>query len=226
MILGRETVGVLDGPFHLPVSIDYAATALWAVTGALVAARRRFDIAGIVALATVSAAGGGILRDGLFLSVRPPRFLQSPVYMAIIVVAALVVLQFGRFVVRLARFDAIVSLVDGAAIPAYALVGMTISRAAGLGLAASAFIGVVNAVGGGVLRDVLVGRTPEIFQPGVPTAIAALASCAIFIGLTQAAQVGETLAALVAIAVVFAIRAVALRYDLRTHPARGFDLAN
>ena len=99
MILGRETVGVLDGPFHLPVSIDYAATALWAVTGALVAARRRFDIAGIVALATVSAAGGGILRDGLFLSVRPPRFLQSPVYMAIIVVAALVVLQFGRFVV-------------------------------------------------------------------------------------------------------------------------------
>ena len=166
------------------------------------------------------------MRDGLFLSVRPPRFLQSPVYMAIIVVAALVVLQFGRFVVRLARFDAIVSLVDGAAIPAYALVGMTISRAAGLGLAASAFIGVVNAVGGGVLRDVLVGRTPEIFQPGVPTAIAALASCAIFIGLTQAAQVGETLAALVAIAVVFAIRAVALRYDLRTHPARGFDLAN
>ena len=225
MLLGSEALDVLERPFRLPLAIDYAATALWALSGALVAARRRFDIAGIVVLAIVSAAGGGILRDGVFLSVRPPRFLQTPVYMVIILVVALLVLQFGRYVVQLARFDAIVSLVDGAAIPAYALVGMTISRTAGLSLAASAFIGVVNAVGGGLLRDVLVGRTPEIFQPGVPTAIAALLSCGVFVALTDVVDIGETLAALVAIVVVFTVRAVALRYGLRTHPARGFDLA-
>ena len=225
MIAAVEAKDLFDAPFRLPLAFDFGATALWALSGALVAARRRFDIAGVVVLATVSAAGGGILRDGVFLSVRPPRFLQTPVYMVIILVVALLVMQFGRYVVQLARFDAIVSLVDGAAIPAYALVGMTISRTAGLSLAASTFIGIVNAVGGGLLRDVLVGRTPEIFQPGVPTAIAALLSCGVFVALTDVVDIGETLAALVAIVVVFTVRAVALRYDLRTHPARGFDLA-
>jgi uncharacterized membrane protein YeiH len=100
---------------------------------------------------------------------------------------------------------------------------MLIARNAGLSLPAAVFIGIVNAVGGGVLRDVLVGRTPEVFRPGVPTAIAAFASCLIFLGLNLFFHLGETFAALIAIGVVFALRALALRYDLRTGPAPGFD---
>jgi uncharacterized membrane protein YeiH len=213
----------LNAPFALPLSIDYAATFLWAISGALVAARQRFDVAGVLSLAVGTAAGGCILRDCLFIQQGPPRFVQSPAYITIIALAAALVLLAGQHVNRLKAFDVIVALVDCSALAAYGLVGMLIARHAGLSLPAAVFVGIVNAVGGGVLRDVLVGRTPEVFRPGVPTAIAAFASCLLFLGLTRFLHVGETLSALVAIGVVFALRAMALRYDLRTKPAPGFD---
>ena len=62
----------LGGPFLLPPWFDYLATFIWALTGALIAARRRYDIAGITALAVVSATGGGLLRDGIFLLADSP----------------------------------------------------------------------------------------------------------------------------------------------------------
>jgi uncharacterized membrane protein YeiH len=213
----------LNAPFQLPLYIDYAATFLWAISGALVAARQRFDVAGVLSLALVTAAGGGILRDGLFIQQGPPRFVESPAYITIIALAAAIVLFAGQHVNRLKAFDVVVALVDSAALAAYGLVGLQIARSAGLSLPAAIFVGIVNAVGGGVLRDVLVGRTPEVFRPGVPTAIAAFASCVLFLALTRLLDLGETFAALIAIGVVFAFRAVALRYDLRTRPPAGFD---
>lgn len=212
--------------FQLPLAFDYGATFLWALTGALVAARLRFDGAGVAALALVTAAGGGVLRDGLFLQIGPPLILRTPAYIAIVAVAAGLVLVAGRHVARLRPFDAVVSLVDGAAIAAYGLVGMQMARAAGLGIPAAVFVGTVNAVGGGVLRDLLVGRTPEIFKPGVPTALAAIGGCLLFLALTSLLGLGEPVAGAVAIGGVFALRAVAIRFDLRTRPARGFDGAD
>jgi uncharacterized membrane protein YeiH len=213
----------LNAPFELPLYIDFAATFLWAVSGALVGARQRFDLAGVAGLALVTAAGGGILRDGLFIQQGPPRFVQNPAYILIVALGAAIVLLAGQRVNRMKSFYTIVSLVDCAALAAYGIVGMLIARNAGLSLPAAIFIGIVNAVGGGVLRDVLVGRTPEVFRPGVPTAIAAFASCLIFLGLTLLLHLGETFAALIAIGAVFALRVAALRYDLRTGPAPGFD---
>ncbi|HEU5433976.1 MAG TPA: TRIC cation channel family protein [Thermomicrobiales bacterium] len=213
----------LNAPFQLPLYIDYAATFLWAISGALVAARQRFDVAGVAGLALVTAAGGGILRDGLFIQQGPPRFVQSPAYITIIVLAAAIVLLAGQRVNRWKGFDTLVALVDSAALAAYGLVGLSIARNAGLSLPAAIFVGIVNAVGGGVLRDVLVGRTPEVFRPGVPTAIAAFVSCLIFLGLTRLLGLGETIAALIAIGTVFALRATALQYNLHTRPAPGFD---
>ncbi|HET7091996.1 MAG TPA: TRIC cation channel family protein, partial [Thermomicrobiales bacterium] len=127
----------LNAPFQLPLYIDYAATFLWAISGALVAARQRFDVAGVAGLALVTAAGGGILRDGLFIQQGPPRFVQTPAYILIVALGAAIVLFAGQRVNRLKGFDTLVALVDSAALAAYGLVGMLIARHAGLSLPAA-----------------------------------------------------------------------------------------
>jgi uncharacterized membrane protein YeiH len=73
-----------------------------------------------------------------------------------------------------------------------------------------------------VLREVLMRQEPTILQPGIPSALAALSGCLIFLALVAGVGAGGGLAGIVAVAAVFLIRAVALRFGLRTHPARGF----
>jgi uncharacterized membrane protein YeiH len=213
----------MDSAFHLPNFVDYAATLLWAVSGALVAARRGYDIAGIAALALVTSTGGGLLRDGLFLQEGPPALLRTPTYLTLIGIATVGVSLFGRHVVRYRWFESLIVLLDGVGIAAYALVGMQLSRIAGLEAPAAIFVGVINAVGGGVMRDVLVRREPDIFRPGVPTALAALWSCLIFLGITRLLDIRGGIAAWIAIGLVFALRAAALHFGFSTRSVRGLS---
>jgi uncharacterized membrane protein YeiH len=215
--------GIMETAFHLPNFVDYTATLLWAISGALVAARRGYDIAGITALALVASTGGGLLRDGLFLQDGPPALLRTSVYFVLIGIASLGVALFGRHVVRYRWFESLIVLLDGVGIAAYALVGMQLSRLAGLEAPAAIFVGIINAVGGGVMRDVLVHREPDIFRPGVPTALAALWSCLIFLGLTRMLDVRGGIAAWIAIGLVFALRAAALRFGFSTRSVRGLS---
>ena len=118
--------------FLLPPFFDYAATFFWAISGALVAARRGYDIVGIFILAMVSSTGGGLLRDGLFLQDGPPVLVQSPVYLVLVTVATGVVILFGKRVQRIPGFQRVVVVVDSLGLGAYAVVGMnraTASRA-------------------------------------------------------------------------------------------------
>src|SRR5215217_7642947 len=68
----------LAGAFEIPVYFDYPATFIWALSGALLAARLRMDPTGVAIIALVTAAGGGLLRDGLFSPGRPPGTASHP----------------------------------------------------------------------------------------------------------------------------------------------------
>lgn len=214
----------LQGPFTLPPYFDYSATFLYAISGALIAARRRYDFSGILALALVSSTGGGLLRDGLFLASGPPVLLRTPVYLWLVVAATVTTTLIGPFVTRLPFFEQIVALVDALGLGAYGIVGLQLSVAVGLDLPAAVFVGVVNAIGGGLLRDVLVRREPDVFKPGTPTSLAALGGCLLFLMLTRLLKLDETLSALLAIGMVFSIRALAMHFNVQTRPLRGFDL--
>lgn len=213
----------LSGPFALPAWFDYCATFVWALTGALLAARRQFDIAGITALALVSATGGGLLRDGIFLQNGPPLVLQTWVYIAVILAAASIVRLAGSRILRIRFFDRTIEVVDAFGLGGFAIVGVQLSLLAGLSAPAAAFVGVVNAVGGGVIRDLLLQREPEIFKPGPPAALAALAGTIIYLGLVFLGGIGQALAGLIAVAVVSALRIAALRYRWYTTSIRNFD---
>jgi uncharacterized membrane protein YeiH len=212
----------MDEAFHLPKFIDYSATLLWAISGALIGARRGYDLSGITAVALVAAAGGGLLRDGLFLQQGPPVLVQSPTYLMLILLAAVAVGLFGYRVVRYRSFETVISLLDGIGIGAYAIVGLQLARTAGLDLSAAILVGIVNAVGGGVLRDLLVHREPDIFRPGIPTALAALFGCLVFLILNRLLDLPAGISAWVAIAAVFLMRYLALRHNFRTRSIIGF----
>ena len=66
-----------DDNFVLPGFLDYGATLSFALSGALLAARRGYDLSGVIAIAIVSGTGGGLLRDGIFLNQGPPALVTS-----------------------------------------------------------------------------------------------------------------------------------------------------
>src|SRR5471030_635263 len=75
--------------FQLPLFFEYGATFIWAITGAGMAVRRGYDYSGIFVMAFVSALGGGLLRDGIFLQQGPPVAVRGPFYLEIVVVGAI-----------------------------------------------------------------------------------------------------------------------------------------
>jgi uncharacterized membrane protein YeiH len=208
--------------FLLPSFFDYGATFLWAITGALMGARRGYDFIGIFILAMVSSTGGGLLRDGLFLQNGPPVLVQSPVYLEIVAAGTVIVMLFGKKVEGLHGFETIVSLVDAMGLGAYAVVGTNRAMTSGLSLPGSVLVGMVNAVGGALLRSVLVAREPHLFKPGTLEATAALIGCGIFLVLLETNWLNETAAAWVTIAAVFAIRVLSVRYIVQTRALRDF----
>ena len=58
---------MLSESFHLPAQLDYLAVFAWALSGALVGLRKRFDVVGVFMTSMVSALGGGLIRDGVLL---------------------------------------------------------------------------------------------------------------------------------------------------------------
>src|SRR5262245_13795272 len=112
-----------QGDFTIPVYFDYAATFTWALTGAIVGARMRYDIVGVFVIALVSSMGGGLIRDGLFLQ-RTPVVLTNGMYLTLVGVAVLLVAVLARWVLRLLALSSInraVDMIDAIGTPAFAI---------------------------------------------------------------------------------------------------------
>lgn len=211
--------------FTVPIYFDYGATFLWGTSGAMIAARRGYDVSGVIALALLSATGGGLIRDGLFLQNGPPVLVQTPIYLLIVAAAAVLVLVAGARLQQVKQFSRLVQIVDAFGLGAYAVVGMQMSIQAQLSTPAVILVGVVNAVGGGLLRDIAMRQVPELFKPGTFTGIAALASCFVFLALQYGWGFSPALAAWPTIAAAFTIRMLSVKYNLRTRPVSGFGQA-
>lgn len=209
--------------FQLPLVLDFGATLIWAVSGALVAARQKYDLVGLCGIALVTACGGGLMRDGLFLQNGPPALVQSPWYIALALLGALLVFLVGRRFYQSPRFTLVIGIADALSLGAFAVVGMQKSYAAGLSTLGVILVGLVNAVGGGVLRDILVGREPLIFKPGTLNVIAALAGCGIYVSLRNWTSIEEVACASATIALTFVLRAISVRFNIHTTPTEGFD---
>jgi uncharacterized membrane protein YeiH len=208
---------VLQGDFHIHPAFDLAATALLAVTGALAGRRKGYDLVGITVLAMAVGVGGALLRDGIFLQ-QVPAVVKDGRYLVAVLGGALAVVLLGG---RVQRFRLVISVFDALGLGVYAVVGAQKALQAGLPPLSAVLVGVVNAVGGGLLRDVLVREEPYVFQPGELYALAALAGAAAFTGLAALLRVPAGIAAPVSVALAVSLRLLSIRLGWRTGALRG-----
>lgn len=208
---------MLKGSFDLPVLFDLGATFAFALTGALAAIKRNYDIVGVLALALVSGIGGGLIRDGIFIQQSLTPLLTTPAYLYTVTAAVVASLFFRQHV---HRFHQLIAWVDALGLGAYAVFGVQKALNAGLPPSAAVLIGVINAVGGGLLRDVLVREEPFLFKPGDFYALVAAAGAGLFCLLTVQQTWPSGQAAAAVIPVTFVLRVLSHRMGWTTRPAR------
>jgi uncharacterized membrane protein YeiH len=209
------TSAALNGSFALPVLFDLGATFAFALSGALAAIKRHYDIVGVLALALVTGLGGGLIRDGLFLAQGPTPLLTNPHYLEAVVLAAAGGVFFGE---RIHRFGRLIAVVDALGLGAYAAFGVQKALLAGLAPPAALLVGMVNAVGGGVLRDLLCREEPLVFKPGQFYLLIALAGAVVFLFCTATLDWSANRSAAVTIALTFVFRALTILFNWRTAP--------
>jgi uncharacterized membrane protein YeiH len=206
----------VTAPFVLPIGFDLAATLLFALTGAWVAIRKGYDYVGVFFLALVAGVGGGVLRDVIFIAHGPPAAVQDSRYLgAVVVGAAIGVASFQRGT----SFERLVAVVDALGLGVYAVVGAQKSLDVGLQPLAALLAGVSNATGGGILRDLLAGSEPLVFQPGQFYVLAALAGGAAFLVMRPGLGIAIEPASITAMLVTFVLRLLAIRFNWRTRAA-------
>lgn len=209
-----------ESAFQVPVLFDYVATFTWAVSGAIVAIRRRLDITGVFVVALLAALGGGLLRDAAFLN-RTPVALLNPMYLTLVFGATVVTSVFARYLrnfIGPVTVQKIVDYIDALGTPAFAVFGMQLADNAGLPIIAVMFVGVANGVAGGVLRDVIVRQVPTLMRPGQYASITLFAACGVYLLLTLQAHVPVVHAAWITVGVFFVVRVLTIRFNWQTRP--------
>lgn len=190
----------------LETTLDLAGVFAFALSGALLAVQKRFDVVGLVILAEITAIGGGVVRD-LVLGATPPAAFTHAEYL-LVPLAAAAVAFFAHPAVERLLFA--VLLFDAAGLALYAVAGTAKASAHGLGGVSAVALGVVTAVGGGILRDVLAKETPVVLRADSTLYAIPAFLAAVLVAATRDAGVYGPPAAAAAVALAFSLRVLAL----------------
>jgi uncharacterized membrane protein YeiH len=196
--------------FVIPQWADLLAVGIGAMQGALFAAQfrdRRLDLLGVVIIGIATGFGGGILRDVLLAQV--PAALTSNWYVLVAVVAALAGMLLERLI---ARLGPLVAVLDALTIGLFCAIGTTKALAAGLPAVPAIFVGVISAVGGSILRDLLVTMPIALLHVGSLYAIAAVVGAVSLVGML-ALGVPVFIAASVCVALTAGVRVLAVLFN-------------
>ncbi|MCW3159220.1 trimeric intracellular cation channel family protein [Micropruina sonneratiae] len=201
-----------DTYFVIPLWADLTAVAVGGIQGALFASgfqgKRRVDLLGVTIIGVVMGMGGGIIRD-LLVNVTPATMLSNW-YLVTATSASLIGMLLAGVFQRLNR--AIVVL-DAVSIGMFGALGATKALGVGMPLIPSIFVGVSAAVGGGMLRDVLMGLPVAVMHVGSLYAVAAGAGCTV-LAVAQALGAPVLWAGVVCVVVTAVIRVLAVVFDL------------
>jgi len=203
----------------LPLYVDLAAVGVGAFAGALFAIfNKRFDLIGVIAIAIMTGLGGGLIRD-LFLAVGRPSALQENNYIITVVIAVVMALLLGRWYHSSRSLATkIVTVLDSIAMGLFAVAGTYKALIFNAPVTVAILLGVITAVGGGVLRDVLARRTPAIFTGGPLYATATFIGASLFV-ILDAFDINRDLAVAITVIEIFAIHMLSIRYKLHLRPA-------
>lgn len=161
--------------------IDLVGTFVFAISGTLTAADKKFDLFGAATIALVTAVGGGTLRD-LLIGSLPVSWMLNPAYILLIGMAIPVSFFLKNYILKLRRM---LFLFDSIGIGLFTILGLQKTLALGLSPVVAVIMGMVSAVFGGVLRDILCNEIPLIFRKEI-YATACLAGAVLFLLLKNA----------------------------------------
>lgn len=211
---------------HLPILFDLLGVFSAAASGALTAVRKGLDLVGILVLGAATGLGGGAVRDVL-IGVHPPAFLADWRYLTTATLASLAVIaaQYQVFGVESelrerVRLTTAYLIVDSLTLGFFAVSGTGKALRYGLAPVPAALMGVLTAVGGGVIRDMLIAEVPTVLRRefyAIPAAIGSLIADAV-----NRYTPGATPLAFAAAAATAALRLIAVRRDWHAQlsPAR------
>jgi uncharacterized membrane protein YeiH len=158
----------------IPAAVDLAAIVIGALTGGLLAAREGFAVSGVLLLAVSGGLGGGLIRDVL-LGDLPPVALTNQSYLPTVAITAGVTFFFSGW---LSRLTELLVVLDAVTLGFFTVIGAQKAQMLGLPSASVVFIGTATAIGGALIRDVLLAQRADIVQPGPYNAVAALIGAA------------------------------------------------
>lgn len=199
--------------------LELVGIVAFALSGAMLAIRKDFDVVGIVFLAEAAALGGGVVRDVLIGSV-PPAAFRNLDYLLLPIGVGLVAALVHQVVERIHRS---VLFFDAVGLALFTVNGTLLARNAGLSPVPAALLGVTTGVGGGLIRDVVARDTPLVVRRdseiyAIPAALGALV-----VAFADAQDAYEPAVGIAAAALVLALRMAALGFGWRAPGARRAD---
>lgn len=182
--------------------LDLLGIAVFAASGALTGVQKQLDIFGVVFLAGATGLGGGFIRDAL-IGATPAAALGDWRYLAVPAAVGVVGFRIHPTIARLARP---LVVLDAAGLGLFAVAGARKALDAGIAAVGACAIGLVTAIGGGIIRDVLVREIPVVLHREIYATAALIGTFVVVVA--DRLGVPDTLTAVVAIAVTFVIRVV------------------
>lgn len=202
-------VGGTAAAVTIPLWANLLAVGIGSLQGALFAAQfrdRRLDLLGVAIIGLATGFGGGVLRDVLLNQV--PQALLSNWYLPVATASALIGMLLQRI---FHRIQPLITALDALTIGLFGAIGTTAALAAGLPAIPAVFVGALSAVGGSILRDLLLSVPIALMQVGSLYAVAALVgatSLVVLVSLGVPAIVG----AVACVALTFVVRVLAVLF--------------
>lgn len=194
--------------------LDLLGTFFFAISGSLLAAQRGYDIVGSLLLGSLTGLGGGVIRD--LIIGRPPVAFNQPIHLAAPVAAAVLVYFLAA---RVERYSRPLLIFDAGGLALFCTTGTAIALNAGMNPVAAVLLGVTTGVGGGLLRDVVANRDPQLFTPSDLYAVPAFLG-AVLTAVLWFSSIPTVLATFIAAVVVFVFRVLSLHFHWRIPHAR------
>lgn len=205
------------------LAIELIGTVAFAITGVITAIEKKFDIFGALVLGTVTAVGGGIVRD-IILGYLPPMAFRKSVYAMTAVLTSLLVFViayfFGKKIQK--HFDVysqVINIFDSIGLSVFVIGGVNSAIACGFeeNMFLTVFVATLTGVGGGVMRDIMAGRVPKILRKRV-YALAAIIGSVLYYIFIHYELCSSTLAIIIGAGSVLIIRILAtiFRWNLPT----------
>ena len=192
----------------VPQAVEFAATFTGGLYGGLAAVRAEFDAVGVATIAIVSGLGGGMIRDVL-LQDQGVYALEHPRLLLAALVGALIAFFFAS---ATHRATGAMRFIDAISLGLFAVAGADKALLAGLTFIPVVMLGTITAVGGGLLRDLLMGKVPHILRPGTLYAAVAVVGSALYVVLAGWLNVVKPLGLVIVVLVVVLLRMIAVRF--------------